>query len=580
MADVRISSIKFLNFKALKQYSLKLEDTNILVGPNNAGKSTVISAFRILNVALRKARSKRAERVPLPHGLSGFGHKVPEQQISVSLENVATDYNADDSIIEFNLTNRNKLKLYFPNEGGCILHWETVGAPIVTPKKFANAFPITIQVVPVLGPLEHQEKSVKEDTVVNSLNTHRACRHFRNYWHYFDDGWSEFANMMMKKPERDIQSEKLTMFVSENRIDREIYWAGLGFQVWCQMLTHLSRANSASLVVIDEPEIYLHPDVQRQLLSILRNLKTDFLLATHSVEIIGEADPSEILLVNKEKRSAFRLRDIEGIQLALKSLGSAQNITLAHLARTKKILFVEGMNDYKAIRRFAKVLGHQELTSGNDLTPFESGGFSSWERIKSFAWGVKNTIGADMKLFAVYDRDYYCQEELDEILRSLKMELTGAHIHQQKEIENYLLNIDVLDRVLGNQVAAKNKRTGGDEKVEKSISQYLDEITNDMKLDAQSQYVAKRIDFHGKKKLDASTVGKEAMEVFEEKWSTLRTRLQIIPGKSVLRILRERVQSDYGVNLTDVQIIDEFNQDEISADMKEMITLLEEFRAS
>lgn len=587
MPEVRISSIKFKNFKALSDYSVSLSETNILVGPNNAGKSTVISAFRMLDVALRKARRLRAERVPLPNDSVGFGHRVPEQQINVSLENVATNYNDEDSSIEFRLTNRNKLFLYFPNEGGCILHWQTVGQPVTTPGRFRNSFPVVIQVVPVLGPLEHEEKYVNEDTVKNSLNTHRACRHFRNYWHYFDEGWDEFSEMIsstwpgmsMSKPELDTANSKLDMFVSEDRLDREVYWSGLGFQIWCQLLTHLSRANEASIIVIDEPEIYLHPDVQRQLLSILRNLDADVLLATHSVEIMGEADPSELLLINKAFRSARRLRDIEGVQLALESLGSAQNITLTHLARTKKILFVEGLNDYKIIRRFAKNIGFSELYSGNDVTAFESGGFSSWEKIKSFAWGVKNTIDAKMKLFAVYDRDYYCSDEIDNILISLQAELTHAHIHQRKEIENYFLVIPVLERVLDKQIDARNRRSGENIEVEKRIVDYLYEITEELKLEAQSQYIGKRIAYNQGSGKDSGTISHEAIKVFEELWSDINSRMEIAPGKTALRSLRAKVQEDYNVNLSDVQIIDEFDLAEIPKDLCSLIDDLEAFRA-
>ena len=187
------------------------------------------------------------------------------------------------------------------------------------------------------------------------------------------------------------------MFCSENRQDREIYWAGFGFQIWCQLLTHLSRAHEFNLTVIDEPEVYLHPDVQRQLLGILRDIKVDVVLATHSTEILGEADPAEILLIDKTLRSAKRLRDVEGVQQALDAIGSIQNITLTQLARTKKILFVEGMDDYKIIRRFAKNMGFQELSSGADITPFESGGYSSWERVKSLAWGIQKTLGRILK---------------------------------------------------------------------------------------------------------------------------------------------------------------------------------------
>jgi AAA domain, putative AbiEii toxin, Type IV TA system/AAA ATPase domain len=588
LPEIRISSVKFINFKALSNYSVALNETNILVGPNNAGKSTIISAFRILDVALRKARRLRAERVLLPNGSVGFGHRVPEQQISVSLENVATDYNDEDSKIEFRLTNKNKLFLFFPNEGGCTLHWETVGPNVNTPGRFRTAFPINIQVVPVLGPLEHEETYVNEDTIKNSLNTHRACRHFRNYWRYFDEGWDKFSEMIsstwpgmsISRPELDLANRKLSMFVSEERIDREIYWAGFGFQIWCQLLTHISRGNEASIVIIDEPEIYLHPDVQRQLLNILRRIDADVLLATHSVEIMGEADPSEILLVNKKYRSARRLKDVEGVQAVLESLGSTQNVTLTHLARTKKILFVEGMNDYKSIRRFAKNMGLHDLASGNDLTAFESGGFSSWEKIRSFAWGVKNTIDANMKLFAVYDRDYFCHEQLEEILEGLQAELTHAHIHSRKEMENYFLVIPVLERALAKQVNNRNKRAGENIEIQNGIVEYLEEITNKLKLDAQSQYIGKRIAYHQRTGKDSGTISREAIEAFERLWSVINTRMDITPGKTTLRMLRAAIQEAYNVNLTDVQIIDEFEADEIPQDLRALIAQLEGFRIS
>jgi ABC-type multidrug transport system ATPase subunit len=586
VSNVRISSIKFTNFKALKNYSVSLDDTNILVGPNNAGKSTIISAFRILDVAIKKARRLKPERVITSSGKIGFGHKIPEQQISVSLENVATDYNDEDSRIEFKLTNKNKLILFFPNGGGCILHWETEHGVVTTPTNFKSAFPISVQVVPVLGPLEHQEAYVNEDTVKNSLNTHRACRHFRNYWYYYNEGWDEFSSMIsdtwpgmkINRPELDIPNKKLSMFVSEDRIDREIYWAGFGFQIWCQLLTHLSRANEASLVVIDEPEIYLHPDVQRQLLGILRKLSADVLLATHSVEIMGEADPTEILLVNKEKKSAYRLKDVEGMQLAIESLGSAQNVTLTHLARTKKIVFVEGMNDYKTIRRFAKNMGFHDLFSGNDLTAFESGGFSSWEKIKSFAWGVKHTIEENIKIFAIYDRDYFCNEEIDKITKELKNELTNAHIHERKEMENYLLNISVLERVLNHQIQIRNKRSSTKIIQVKGIADYIEEITSKDKSSIQAQYIARRIDYFRSSGYDSSTVSRDAIDIFEEIWSNLELRMKIVPGKSTLKSLRDEIQAAYGVNLTDVQIVDEFDSTEIPADLNILINNLEAFR--
>ena len=216
----------------------------------------------------------------------------------------------------------------------------------------------------------------------NGLATHRASRHFRNYWRYFGEDFDQFAALIKRTwpgmeilppEETDISSQTLQMFCLENRITRELYWSGFGFQIWCQLLTHISRCRKDSLLIVDEPEIYLHPDIQRQLLGILRDAGPDIILATHSSEIMGEADPSEILLVDKHKKTVDRLRDIDSVQAALNTIGSIQNITLAQLARNRRVLFVEAFDDFRILRRFAKRIGLNELAAGVDFTPVESG---------------------------------------------------------------------------------------------------------------------------------------------------------------------------------------------------------------
>jgi hypothetical protein len=80
--------------------------------------------------------------------------------------------------------------------------------------------------------------------------------------------------------------------------------------------------------------------------------------------------------------------------------------------------------------------------------------------------------------------------------------------------------------------------------------------------------------------VDTSTTSREAIEEFEALWSDLNNRMSIVPGKTTLRALRDAIQADYGVNLTDIQIIDEFETGEISDDLKQLINQLESFRVS
>ncbi|EDQ6205877.1 AAA family ATPase [Salmonella enterica subsp. enterica] len=591
MSKVSITSVKFTNFKALEDYSISMNDINILVGPNNSGKSTIISAFRVLQAALKIANTRSAGMVPSYTGGNAWGHRIPENSIPISLENVHTNYSQENTKIEFRLSNANRLIILFPPDGGCILNIDAQGKPVKTPTAFKKSFPIFVQVVPVLGPFEQEEIIVTDETVKRSLGTPRASRHFRNYWYKNQEGFDSYKNLLEKTwpgmtiqlPElTSILEKRLVMFYSENRNAREIFWAGFGFQIWCQLLTHLARANEFSLTVIDEPEVYLHPDVQRQLLAILRDIDVDVLLATHSTEILGEADPTEILLVDKRKRSAKRLRDVEGVQEALDSIGSIQNITLTQLARTKKILFVEGLGDYKIIRRFAKTIGLQELFSGSEITAFESGGFSSWERVKALAWGLQNTLGADIRIGAVYDRDYWCDAQITETEQELRNNLHFAYIHKRKEIENYLLVPCVLNRVLEKYVNERNSRSEITIELDESIEDILYMLTANLRIDSQSQYVGKYIEYMKKSgsSLDQATLTADAIRAFEEKWNNLDTRLMIVSGKQTLKELRNYISTKWSVTLTEIRIIDEFAECEIPQDMRELIARLEVYRVN
>ena len=585
--DVKISQVVFKNYKAFSYFSLSIHQMNILIGPNNCGKSTIIGAFRILDIAMKRARYKSAEY--LIDGI--YGHELSSEIIPVSLENIHTNYSEEDTSVTFHLNNKNKMTLLFPQNGGCIFTADSENfGRIRNPAKFKSEFPIEIVVVPVMGPVEHEEDEKTLDTIKKGLTTHRASRHFRNYWMKFPEDFENFANLVsnswkgvtIERPYKvDPFDTKLVMFCSEDRIPRELYWSGFGFQIWCQLLTHISRAKDKDILIIDEPEIYLHPEVQRQLINVLRDLEMDILIATHSTEILGEADASEVLLVDKVNRSAKRLRDIEGIQSAIDRIGSIQNITLSQLARNRRILFTEGKHDYKILRRFAKKLGFDLLHKGQDITSVESKGFSNWEKIKSFAWGFRTTFNEPLRVAAIFDRDFWCDEEIEMIERNLSEDINFAYIHRRKEIENYLLEPLVLQRLIEKLLLEKEKRTGETFEDVISVLELLKEITEPFKTNLLGQYLAKRVNyFKDITHQDDATLHQETIDIFETKWNNINMRVEIIKGSDILRLLREKIQALYGITLTDYRIIDEFKIEELTNEMKSLIQKLEQFRIS
>lgn len=100
-----IDRIFFRNFKALKSFDLRLGHTNILIGPNNSGKSTVITALRTLEVALQRARRRNAVDVPHPDGGTMFGWQIPLDALPMTVENVHTNYDDSDATREYQQPN-------------------------------------------------------------------------------------------------------------------------------------------------------------------------------------------------------------------------------------------------------------------------------------------------------------------------------------------------------------------------------------------------------------------------------------------------------------------------------------------
>jgi len=178
-----------------------------------------------------------------------------------------------------------------------------------------------------------------------------------------------------------------------------------------------------------------------------------------------------------------------------------------------------------------------------------------------------------LRIGAIFDRDYWPDEELIVILNDLNEHIEFAHIHTRKEIENYLLIPTVIDRVIRTIIVERNIDVTFDE----DISSVLRNITEKYKNDITAQFISKRINHYINSKLDRSTITSEALQILEDKWSDIDKRLEIVPGKKVLGEFKGYLQIRYGFTLTDFRIIEEMTKDEIPSDIRDMIKQLDTF---
>jgi len=584
-----VTSIKFQNYKSFKLFSISLNEFNILVGPNNSGKSTILGAFKILAEGIRKAKSKKPTLINDPNGKQVLGYEIDLKQVPIATENVF--YNYDDSIpaiIRFRISDGSFLQIFFPSKGLCFMNYESENIIIHSPTEFKKFIGIEIGYVPILGPVEHEERLYQKEAARLALLTYRASRNFRNIWFHFGEDFQEFKQLVRTTwPGMDIEfpevnllqpTQTINMFCPEERIPREIFWAGFGFQVWCQMLTYIIKNKNCTIFLIDEPDIYLHSDLQRQLIGILKTLGPDIIIATHSTEMLCESEINDILIINKVNQSAKRIKDATKLIEIFNVLGSNLNPILTQIAKSKRVLFVEG-KDFIVLSKFARLLNFEQVANRSDFAVVSIEGYNP-TKLRAFKEGIEKTIGTKILSAVIFDRDYRGDAETKEELEDLKKEQYFAHIHSCKEIENFLLITDSINGAIQNKINEKRYRARVSETIIINTNELLMTISETFRYKTQAQLQSHRTKYERSKKtaIDDSTILAEFLEDFDKQWNKIETRLKLIPGKEFLSSLNAFIQEKYKISLTISNIMNNITKATIPVEIKQIIKEIDKFR--
>ena len=305
------------------------------------------------------------------------------------------------------------------------------------------------------------------------------------------------------------------------------------------------------------------------------SLGPSIVLATHSTEIISEVEAEAILNINKRFRSARRIQNTHDLQDIFSNLGSNLNPTLTQLAKTKRAIFVEG-KDFQILSRFARKLGLETVANRSYFAVVPVEGFNP-QKVKDFASGMELTLGTKLVKVVIFDRDYRCEAEAQDITTSLSRFCWYAVVHDRKEIENYLLHPAVLSRVIRKKLAEREMPFPESLETE-NLSRLLMDLSESLKNKVQAQMVTARQLFERRlhPTLHTSNVSQAAMDEFDRCWSVLTDRMKVIPGKEMLSVLNRYLQEKHGCALTPGSIIDAFQRSEIWPELMSLLSKLSE----
>jgi predicted ATPase len=207
--------------------------------------------------------------------------------------------------------------------------------------------------------------------VWQSVGSRLTSRHFRNQlYHLREESPGEFDQFVLfalhHTPEITALSlvdsyapgvHELDLYFTEasTHSEKEVYWAGDGLQVWLQVLLHTWLNRDVDTLILDEPDVFLHPDLQRRLIAVLDDVDAQVVVATHAPEILTEASRDAVVWVDRTRRTSRRAKDAGDLARINTTLGSGFNLGMARALRSRVALFVEG-DDMKILRNVARAV--------------------------------------------------------------------------------------------------------------------------------------------------------------------------------------------------------------------------------
>lgn len=568
-----IESITISNYRCYNYHTIDFKKLTLVVGKNNAGKSTLIESLRLISIAVNKFESSTYCDAPkwadLPRIAKGISPSI--KAIEINTENIFHKYGAPPSIIKATFSNNFIVTIFIGESVELFCTLETKPGIFITKKSEASKLNLwQVNILPQITPINKKERVLNRDYVRINLNSDISSLHFRNQLYLLNEYFPRFCDLAettwlglrvldIETYNNNEKVDLLSLMIQDNSFVAEVGWMGHGLQMWLQIMWFLSRINQDELVILDEPDVYMHPDLQRKLIKLLISNYKQVIVSTHSVEIISEVEAENILVIDNNKQKSLFANNVPVVQRILNSIGSIHNLQLTKLWSTKKLLIVEG-EDISILKRLQKTL-NPSIDETFDIIPnFDIGGWGGWNYAKGSSMLLKNTVDKQIKIYCIFDSDYHTKSQIKERIDEAKAINVNIHIWEKKEIENYLIVPTAIIRII--KAETKKNVTITVEDVRNKISEILKEneedIIDNFATEIQSQ----------NRKLAVTTLRKEAKEYI----NSLSDR---ISGKKLMSELNKWLHLECKVTINPIKLSKNLEKHEINEEIKNIISKID-----
>ena len=517
---MELEQITVKQFKKVSGVTLNLADLNILVGANSSGKSSILQAIHLASCLMRQTK-KPVKAKTTTVSVNELDYLPTNDYKKLGHEyDWKTQPPANPSAVSFSFNdNGNKVKSWIRMK-------QARNTGISVEGNFGNANATSIfrpknstfsAYVSGVSGISNEEQKQSKRVVLKACSFGDGNAYLRNALDLLEDdeiakieGWlsaliGKIKITVKHDEDKDLTIDATARLGTDYR-DIPLELLGAGYiqliQIFCYLFLFKPK-----ILLIDEPDIHLHPNVQEKLPKVLlgvareRNIK--IILATHSPFIVRGAP------INAK---TYWMED----GIVKDSNREAVELALGWGAFGKKIILISEDTDTKLLRhilaQWSDIEGQVAIMPGTGYSNLPTP-----EKAKQ----LKNALGGNFKIVIHRDRDSMSASEMNMLSEIYEQEDVNLWITDLSNIESYFCVWEFV-KALDNLPPDFTK-----EKLNEIIELY--NSTTDQKF--VSQRIAHNKEFH-------SAGGSPPKE---EIWEELQSRqLKAAPGKKVF----EKIQSE------------------------------------
>lgn len=390
-----IDYVEIENFKGLDRIiRIPFGNPSVIIGPNNAGKTTVLQALSLWGRAVKAWIAKK-----------GSGHQKAKRD-AVGINRLlimdipvketryfwhATRINANRKNIPFSICvgvrmgegEVRPLKMVFTYRDPETLYSKPSDDCMGDSELLESAARLNFNLLyPMSGLAGGDDGHVEETRLMDGrinvlLGQGQTAQVLRNLcykvWETDRGGWEQISAIMdrmfafkLGEPKYDEMRGSISLDYTQLGVDEplELSLAGRGVQQLLLILAYLFTHKNGVLM-IDEPDAHLEILRQKQVFVILKDAaeitNCQIVIATHSEVILDEA--VDLNLTSIVNGTVTDLSAAKEVKLTLRSLG-VQHYYKALVAR--RLLMTEGSTDVEMLRAFARKLEHPAASILNE----------------------------------------------------------------------------------------------------------------------------------------------------------------------------------------------------------------------